>query len=143
MNDLPDPTSSGDDQSTSPTITPPISIGGISSKEVEISTSSLSPDVSPLKDAGASETTLPKEVISAGVKTQTTTVTLPPKVSQMGVKQAGSAVSAGTGASVTLLLTDDQITQGLKQSVSDSWKWLAVWCIRKFKQIVRLKKSAK
>lgn len=80
------------------------------------------------------ELELPREVIAAGVKKQPTVVTLPKPITQMGVKPTGSNVGLGTGATVVLPLTQPQIAQGLQKSILDSWRWLAVWCIRKLKQ---------
>lgn len=91
-----------------------------------------------LKDVGTKEFELPKEVASVGVKTQPTTVQIPPNVTDFGVKPAGLSVPVGTGQSITLPLTDAQIAEGLKQSITSSWRWLAVWCERKIKQVFRL-----
>lgn len=84
-----------------------------------------------LKEVGK-EVELPPEVASTGVKVQPTTVKIPPKVSQMGVTPMGQAAST---SSRNIPLTDDQIAQGLTQSITSSWKWLALWCIRKLKQL--------
>lgn len=81
------------------------------------------------------ELELPKEVVSAGVRTQPTVVNLPKPIAQMGVKPTGNNVGFGTGSTVTLPLTQPQIAQGLKKSIVDSWRWLAVWCIRRLKQL--------
>jgi len=80
------------------------------------------------------EVELPKEVISAGVKTSPTVINLPKPVSQMGVQPTGSNTGLGNGATVTLPLTQPQIAEGLEKNILDSWRWLAVWCIRKLKQ---------
>ena len=80
------------------------------------------------------EIELPKEVAAIGVKKQPTVVTLPKPVMQMGVKQTGINTGLGNGATITLPLTQPQIAQGLQQSIVDSWRWLAVWCIRKLQQ---------
>ena len=87
-----------------------------------------------LKDVSGKEIELPKEVAAAGVRTQPTTVQLPQVVTQMGVAPVGQAVMPQAPA-VALPLTDDQIAQGLKQSITSSWRWLAEWCIRKLKQL--------
>jgi hypothetical protein len=80
------------------------------------------------------ELELPKEVVSAGVKVQPTVVNLPQPVTQMGVKQTGAGSSLGTGATVSLPLTQPQIAEGLQQDILSSWRWLAVWCIRRLRQ---------
>lgn len=88
-----------------------------------------------LRDISGQEIDLPKEVSAAGVKVQSTVVPLPPTMSQMGVKPAGVNVSLGTGATVSLPLSDDQIVQGLHQDITTSWRWMAEWCVRKLKQL--------
>ena len=88
----------------------------------------------PMQEIGR-EIELPKEVASAGVKVQPTIVTIPQPVSTMGVKPAGSSVPVGTGSTITLPLTQAQITEGLEKNIQDSWRWLAVWCIRRLKQL--------
>jgi len=81
------------------------------------------------------EMDIPKEILSVGVKVQPTVINIPKPIAHMGVKPIGSNVGLGTGATVTLPLTQPQIAQGLKQSILDSWRWLAVWCIRRLKQL--------
>lgn len=81
------------------------------------------------------ELELPKELIATGVKTQPTVVNIPPPISKMGVKPMGSNVGLGNGATVTLPLTQAQIAEGLQKNIVDSWRWLAVWCIRRLKQL--------
>lgn len=145
MNDLPDPAQpTSSPQGVSKPMQIPeapssgaLSSGSISSKEIEVGGVS-SGETFPLKDVGTKEFELPKEVTSAGVKIQPTTVQIPPKVSDLGVKPAGSSVPVGTGQSITLPLTDAQIAEGLKQSITSSWRWLAVWCERKVKQVFRI-----
>jgi len=70
------------------------------------------------------DTELPKEY-RRRVSLHPTVVPLPQHVSQMGVKPAGSNITAGNGQSVTLPLTDDQIEIGLKQTSrhpGDGWR---------------------
>ncbi len=88
-----------------------------------------------LRDVSGVEMELPKEVSAVGVKIKPTAIALPPKVSQLGVKPAGPNVPLGTGATVTLPLTDDQIAVGLHQSFTSSWRWLAQWCRRRLLQL--------
>lgn len=116
MNDLPTP--SGD---------PPA--GGSINKEQETGRVTEAP----LRPTGQ-ETELSPEVVSSGVKITPTTVPIPPSVAQMGVKPAGQNVPAAT-VTVSLPLSDDQIAQGLKQSIWSSWRWLAQWCVRRLKQV--------
>ena len=90
-----------------------------------------------LKETG--EAALPSEVAGAGVKVQATTVTIPPTVAQMGVQPVGQAQSPVT--TTALPLTDDQIVKGLHEGVTSSWRWLALWCIRRLKQVHLFLKS--
>jgi len=96
-------------------------------------------EITPSQEQSVQEITkeieLPKEIVAAGVKKQPTVVHLPPSVQRMGVKPTGVNTQFGNGQTVTLPLTQPQIAQGLQQSIADSWRWLAVWCIRKLKQL--------
>lgn len=87
-----------------------------------------------VKDVSGQEIALPKEVAAAGVKVHPTSVTLPQPVSQMGVTPTGQTSPPPT-ITVVLPLTDDQIVQGLTQSITSSLRWLAEWCVRRLKQI--------
>lgn len=113
--------------------------GGSFAKEKEVFGSIQSPEV-PLRAVGT-EVALPKEVASAGVKVHPTSVPVPPPVAQMGVKVVADNVPVQTTAtSVVLPLTDDQIAQGLSQSIETSWRWLAEWCKRRLLKFhIRLK----
>lgn len=84
-----------------------------------------------LKPVGA-EVELAPELSAAGVKVQPASVQVPPAVSQMGVTPVGQVVTAAPA--VTLPLTNDQIAAGLHQSVTNSWRWLAEWCMRILKK---------
>lgn len=110
--------------------------GGSIRKEIEVS-GIRSGETLPIKDVGTHEVELTPEVASAGVKIQPTSVVLPQNVQQLGVKPSGPMTPVGSGASVTLPLTDDQIAKGLHQSITSSWRWLAEWCVRKLKQLHR------
>jgi hypothetical protein len=105
---------------------------GSINKEVEPLTPLVS-ESGGIREVGA-DIDLPKEVASAGVTVQPTTVTIPSDVSQMGVTPVAQ-VTKGATTRVAMPLTDDQIAQGLKQSVSLSWRWLAEWCVKRLKQI--------
>jgi hypothetical protein len=87
----------------------------------------------PFRPAGE-ETEVSPEVVASGVKVQPTTIPIPSAVSAMGVRPAGQNIPPADPA-VSLPLSDDQIAQGLKQSVWSSWRWLAQWCIRRLKQV--------
>lgn len=104
---------------------------GVGSKEKEGNV--VAPEI-PL-DAVGKEVEMPKEVASAGVRVQPTTIPLPQKVQQMGVIPSGANVPPPTLPNVTLPLSDDQIAQGLRLSIASSWRWLAEWCIRQLKRL--------
>lgn len=106
-------------------------IGG-AGKEIEPA-ATLSSEAQSLKEVGH-EVVLPPEVTAAGVKLTPTTVAVPPKVSQMGVTAVGQSTPP-PAISVTLPLNDEQIAQGLHQSIMSSWRWLAEWCIRRLKKV--------
>lgn len=77
------------------------------------------------------EIELPLEVAKSGVTIQSDSIELPPPVTQLGVKSVGvQATTTVTTTTVALPLTDDQIAQGLHQSIMSSWRWLSEWCMR-------------
>lgn len=148
MNDLPLPSSNvgstaQDTSAGNATALPTSDAGGsihpptisIASKETEV-VSETGAEVPPIREVGQDQD-LPKEVVAVGVTVQPTSVAIPPKVSQLGVKPSGPNVSLGTGSTVVLPLTNEKITQGLHQSVAHSFRWLAEWCKRKLKQLHR------
>jgi len=116
---------------TSPGVPPtPVSVSGpAGGKEMESMPSS---DL-PIREI-QKEIDLPKEVVSAGVSAKPTVIPIPAPVQRMGVQPAGNNVPMGNGNTVSLPLTQQQISQGLQKSMVDSWRWLAVWCIRRLKQ---------
>lgn len=122
MNDLPKPTP--DPQATGGTINKEVEAGGIHSSETL-----------PIKEIGTHEIELSAEVTSAGVKVTPTNIPIPARAQQLGVKPSGSNVPVGSGSTITLPLTNDQIAAGLKLGVTSSWRWLAEWCVRKIKQL--------
>lgn len=76
---------------------------------------------------------MPTEVQAAGVTVHPTTVTIPPNVAKMGVTVVGTNTQQANQPAIVLPLSDDKITQGLNQSVTSSWRWLAEWCKRRLK----------
>ncbi len=90
----------------------------------------------PLMQEVGQEAELSSEVSKAGVTIRPESISLPPSVQSLGVKQVGvagpSVVAPVTSAQ--LPLSDDQIAQGLHQSIMSSWRWLAEWCTRQLKQ---------
>lgn len=88
----------------------------------------------PLIQEIGKEVGLPPEVEHAGVRMQSDSIELPPPVKNMGVKAVGSPAPAPSQTTtVKLPLTDDQIAQGLSQSIFSSIRWLAEWCERQLK----------
>ena len=126
MNNLPN---NGDSSTQKTVITPPIGSFG---KEVEISSAGATE--SALQDLGK-EMDLPKEVLSAGVRTQPITVSIPPPVSNLGVKVTGTPVPIIKTSPATLPLSDVQIAEGLHTNIANSFRWLAEWCRYKLKKL--------
>lgn len=140
MSSLPDPAIADTNQTT---VQPPVSgfapttHGG---KEIETGMGSLVPEIPGLKEYGK-DVELPKEVAQVGVRVVPTTVTLPAHIAAAGVVPAGQAIPIASGATVTLPLTNDQISAGLTQNVSSSIRWLAEWCVKRIKQLHAMSKG--
>jgi len=130
MNILPD--NQNNQQTQQAVSTPSTTISQTGAKEVE--PGGIAPQEG-LRDATGQEVSLPKEVISQGVRIQPTSAPIPPSVAQMGVKPAGANIPAPTTTTVALPITDDQISRGLHFGISNSLYWLAQWCIRRLKQV--------
>jgi hypothetical protein len=129
MNDLSD--SSSSQTTTQPPRDDFIASASSGAKEVE-------PVVTPadgMRDATGRETALSGELASAGVKIHPTTIPIPPNISRMGAKPAGHNIPVQTTTTIVLPLTDDQIVQGLHRGITNSWRWLAEWCVRQYKQL--------
>lgn len=124
MNTLP---TMGNTSSSIPT--PPQAVGNIG-KETELPSSPSSETA--LKDLGK-EMELPKEVSAAGVSLRPTVVSIPPPVQKLGVKPTGQNVPRGMTGGISMVLTDEQIAQGLHTSIANSFRWLAEWCRHKLK----------
>lgn len=137
MNDLPT-TSSGNN----PTNNPPDDTyqSGSIAKEIEGGIGMAPAEISPVTEVGK-DIDLPKEVQNAGVSIHPTVVQIPQPLSQAGVQPAGGNVPVGSGKTVVLPLSDDQIAQGLHQGIDSSWRWLAEFCIRRLKQMHILLKT--
>jgi len=134
MNDLPDPASGGNTntQTLPPNTDDVISATPTGNKEVVGGT--ITQEES-LHDGTGSEFELPKEVSSAGVRIQPTSVPIPQSVASLGVKPAGQSVPVQTVPLVSLPLSDDQIAAGLHASITDSIRWLAEWCVHRLKHL--------
>ncbi len=131
------PTDTPNSDRTSPQAAPvaPATVSPITpSGNKEIIGGSIDPKEG-LTDATGQEMELPKEVTSAGVRMQPTTIPIPPAVAQLGVKPAGASVPVQTASTVALPISDDQIAQGLTKSVTESWRWLSEWCVKRLKQL--------
>jgi hypothetical protein len=134
MNDLPDPATQQNSKTQNPNTKQEDTQNsgvGLGAKETE--PSNVIPEG--LRDATGQETQLSPEVSGAGVRVHPTSVSIPPSVASLGVKPAGQNVPVTTTSTVVLPLTDDQIAVGLHQSISNSVRWLAAWCIRRLKQV--------
>jgi hypothetical protein len=105
-------------------------------KETETTPIHPQPEISSLTEIGR-EIELPPEVSSVGVSVHPTVINIPPPL-EAHVTQVGHNTVLGTGESITLPLTDDQILAGLKQPPTSSWKFLSLWCKRKLQQIGRV-----
>lgn len=133
MDDLPIPSSQGNNSGSQVSDTPVGQSEGITiGKELEPVAGGGEQPLT--KDVSGQEIELPKEVATAGVTTQPTTVVVPHNIAQMGVKPVGQMVMP-KAVTTALPLTDVQIAQGLKQSITSSWRWLAEFCVRRLKQL--------
>lgn len=132
MSNLPTDTSTNDTQAAIPSAPPSSPVTPSGNKEVVGASIDTKEG---LVDATGQEMELPKEVVSAGVRMQPTTVPIPPAVAQMGVSPSGPSAPVQTAPAVVLPLSDDRIAQGLRQSVADSWRWLSEWCVKRLKQL--------
>lgn len=127
MDSLPN-TSAVSPQTTVPAVSVPV---GSMAKEVEPAAGAVE---APVMTEIGKETELAPEVRQAGVRMQADAIELPKVASQLGVRAVAPAASPVAVAAVALPLTDDQIAQGLQQSLVTSWRWLAEWCARQLKQ---------
>ena len=135
MTNLPtDPALTG--KSSSPTsqanLPQQISVSG-GNKEIVGGGSLVTSEV--LLKAVGQEVELPKEVVEAGVRVEKPSAELPPAVQQMGVVPVGNAVPVQNVQASPVPLTDQQIADGLKQGVENSFRWLAEWCTRRLLQV--------
>lgn len=123
MDDLP---------ATPATTTQPIATSPVGSTAKEVAP--MRNAESPLIQEVGKEVALPPEVEHAGVRVKSDTIELPPRIQQSGVSAVGPAApSTPQPPTVSLPLTDDQIAQGLSESIFSSIRWLAEWCERQLK----------
>jgi hypothetical protein len=115
------------------TSNPMISVGS-TAKEAELHgiTSAETPMITEI----GKETDLSPELSAAGVKLHSTHVSqLNPVAQNVGVKVVGTVAVNPPVQTVVLPLTGDQIAKGLGASITSSLRWLAVWCVRRLKQL--------
>lgn len=107
-------------------------IGSVAKEIAPIAHAETTPAVSD----GDHESVLSPEVAHAGIRMRSDTVTIPKNVAQLGVKVVNQPPpSAAQTPSIVLPLNDEQIAQGLHQSITSSFRWLAEWCERRLKEI--------
>lgn len=127
MNDLPNRTTQAPSQPPGSNIS---AVGSVAKEIAPLSGIQETPLVTEI----GKEVELPPEVIKAGVTVRADSIELPKPVRQLGVSQVGVSFSATTAPpSVSLPLSDEQIADGLHQSIITSWRWLAEWCVRQLK----------
>ncbi|MBI4137560.1 hypothetical protein HY469_05865 [Candidatus Roizmanbacteria bacterium] len=104
----------------------PVSTGMAKEVEVPVPT-----DIS-LQDAREFE--VPKEV-AAHVQVQKQIPDIPPDLKQIGVTHAPADqhISDTKSAAKKIPLTDDQLNDGLTKPPTDSFRWLAEWCLKQLK----------
>lgn len=116
-----------------PQTAPPAAPGATGSMAKEVEPVAGAAEAPVITEIGK-ETELAPEVRQAGVRMQADAIELPKVASQLGVRAVVPAAVPVAAATVALPLTDDQIAQGLQQSLLTSWRWLAEWCARQLKQ---------
>lgn len=120
---------------SSPTTPPTAPVNAVGSMAKEVAPLAPNSEAPLLQEVGK-EAELSSEVQHAGVRMQSETIELPPPIVQAGVKVVGPAATPATPSkSVPLPLSDDQIAQGLTQSITSSIRWLAEWCERQLKAV--------
>lgn len=124
-------------QDTSAQSVPVQPASGAAGKEIE--PVSAKTETNTLSEIGQ-EIFLPQEVKRAGVTIKSESIDLPAALAQSGVKAVGSPVHETPGSSITLPLSEEQVANGLHQSISSSFRWLAEWCKR---QMIEAHKTLK
>lgn len=123
------PNSANPLSSVAPVVTP---VGSVT-KEVEVVRTA--PAEAPTLTEVGQEVPLPPDVSHVGVTIHPTTIEIPKTVQQMGVKPVGQAAPAPVIPKIVLPLSDEKIAEGLHQSITSSWRWLAQWCVRRLKEL--------
>lgn len=104
----------------------PVSGGMAKESEMPVSTEPRLED--------AQEFQVPKEVANH-VQVQPHKPEIPPDLKSIGVTNAPAdqTVSDLTSSPRKTVLTDDQINDGLQKPPTDSFRWLAEWCVKQLK----------
>ncbi len=126
--------------SATPQVPPVGSVSPVGSMAKESAPLAGFPETPAIVEIGR-EVELPPEVKKAGVMLKSDTITVPPPVAKLGVQAVGPAAQGVVPAVISLPLTDDQIAQGLHQSLLSSVRWLAEWCVRQLHMVHMTVKS--
>lgn len=116
-----------------PAVAPIAPQGAGVAKEVEVI--HAAPVETPTLTEVGQEAPLSEELSHVGVSLHPTTIEIPKTVAQLGVKPVGHSAPVQAVPTVVLPLSDEKIAEGLHQSITSSWRWLAQWCIRRLKEL--------
>lgn len=116
-----------------PAVAPVVPQGAGIAKEVEVI--HASPVETPALTEVGQEAPLSTELSHVGVSLHPTTIEIPKTVAQLGVKPVGQSAPVQAVQTVVLPLSDEKIAEGLHQSITSSWRWLAQWCVRRLKEL--------
>lgn len=130
MDSLPN-TSSSQGDSTTPAAGAPLATGSMAKEVAPLPSVTAE---TPTRTEIGKEDELSAEVTKAGVRMSTETIELPKLVQQMGVTSVSPQAQAAVVPAITLPLSDEQIANGLHQSIMTSWRWLSEWCKRQLQQ---------
>ena len=105
----------------------PIPVPSVSHSGKEFESAPLKTEIA-VKEV-SKEIELTSEVKAAGVEKIQGTIDLPPDLKKLGITPNASQIPITQTPVITLPLTDDKIMSGLNSPLSQSLKWLALWCI--------------
>lgn len=113
-------------QSSAPRITTPPAVTG-SAKETEAIRGQITrQETLPIEEITQPQE-LSSEVKNAGVSLTNTGINLPPEITSLGIAESGPDVRLGTGESVILQLSRDEIVKGRQASPHSSIRFFAEW----------------
>ncbi len=135
MDTLPQSPSVSPPSSVNTVPVPPPSQGPVGSVAKESEVLHMAPQEMPTLTEVGQEVPLPPDVSHVGVSLHPTTIEIPKVAAQLGVQPVGHTVPAALTPTVVLPLSDEQIAEGLHQSITSSWRWLATWCVRRLKEL--------